>query len=308
MDYGVLPIETRMMALGLPMPLPRRVGRPRALSMLRRIEIAIAWGEHMNAHARIEAPRERGPVKKLQQKLAAARINGDAQFLIDRMSARLDRLGRVTRAIVLPPRIALPEADRAIAKQFGITERMVRKIRVDKRMQPFMPRPIWKVPDWQRRGAESHAARSAAKRLMTPERYAKNERVALVGAGLVVEDAQQECFRWDPRLEQKGGYGLRPRTHRPITHDEVYSAALRLLRLVEEFERRVPLEYRSRPAWLGFQRQWARIEARCEGWFFRNDQQVYFWKRHPEGRRIPAKIQDYEAKKCSQEYWADRTR
>jgi site-specific recombinase len=62
--------------------------------MLQRIEVAMAWGEYMNAHARIEAPSERGQVKKLQQKLAAARVNGDAQFLLERMSARLDRLGR----------------------------------------------------------------------------------------------------------------------------------------------------------------------------------------------------------------------
>jgi hypothetical protein len=59
-DYGALPTEIRMMALGLPIPCARRRGgRPRALSVLHRIEIAMAWAEYMNTHARIEAPRER---------------------------------------------------------------------------------------------------------------------------------------------------------------------------------------------------------------------------------------------------------
>jgi hypothetical protein len=261
MDYSALPVETRMMALGLAICLPRRVGRARALSMLQRIEVAIAWGEHLNAAARRVAPRERTQVRRLQQKIAAAHMNGVAPFLLERMSARLDRLGRMTSEIILSPRIALPKADKAIAKQFGITERMVRKVRSDPRMQPFMPQPIWKVPDWQGRGAELHAARSAAKRLMTPERYAKNERVALVSAGLVVEQAASE----------------------------VYEAAWRVFTLVRRFERLMPLEYRSRPAWLGFTPQWLRIEARCGKWFFRNDQQIYQWESHPNGSRISRK-------------------
>jgi hypothetical protein len=269
--------ELRMMALGLPITTathipanPRRAGRPRALPMLERINVAIAWGTYMNAHARLEAPRERGQVKKLQQKLEAGRMNGVAPFLLNRMSARLDRLGRASRTLLLPPAITLPEADRAIAKQFGISERMVRKIRSDRRMQPFMPHPVWQVRDWERRGAESHAARARAKQLMTPERYAKNERVALLSDGLAVEQ--------DP------------------TSEAVYKAAWRIFRLLQRLEKRMPPQYRRRPAWLGFQRQWARMEARCEGWFFLNDQQVYFWKRHPEGRRVPPKIQDYDRK------------
>jgi hypothetical protein len=271
MDYT---IETRMMALGLPILPPRRPeqrGRRRALSMLKRIEIAIAWGEYMNAHARIEAPRERGQVKALQRKLGAARANGDAQFLLNRMSAKLDGLGRVSREIVLPPRIALPEADRAIAKRFGVSERMVRKIRSDERMDPFMPHPIWKVPDWLRRGAELHAARAVARRLMTLERYAKNEPVALVGSGLVVGQ--------DPAAEV------------------VHKTALWAFGLMQRLEARMPAEYRSRPAWLGFQRQWARVEMPLAG-----------LDRHSDGRRIAPKIQDQEAEKCSQELWADRTR
>jgi hypothetical protein len=68
--------------------------------------------------------------------------------------------------------------------------------------------------------------------------------------------------------------------------ETVYRAAWKNFRLLQRLEKLMPPEYKRRPAWLGFQRQWARIEARCDGWFFLNDQQVYFWKRHPEGRRI----------------------
>jgi hypothetical protein len=198
------------------------------------------------------------------------------------MSARLDRLGRASRALLLPPAITLPEADRAIAKQFGITERMVRKIRSDRRMLPFMPHPVWQVRDWERRGAESHAARSAARRLMTPARFAKNEPVALLSAGLAVEQ--------EP------------------TSEAVYKAARGIFRLLQRLESLLPREYRSRPAWLGLAPQWLRTEARCEGWFSLGEQQIYFWRRHPEGRRIAAKISDDEAEKCDHEYWADRTR
>jgi len=279
--------------------------------MLERIEVAITWGEHMNAHARIVVPRERGQVRKLQQKLVAARMNGDAQFLLDRMSARLDRLGRMTSEIVLPPEIALPEADKAIAKRYGITARMVRKIRSDKGMQIFMPHPVWRVRDWEKRGAERYVARSIAKQRMTPERYAKNEQVALVSDGLVVEQ-DSECFRWDGSAHRfaqpRNGRLQPPRPRQRITHDDVYKAALRASRLMQRLERLMPPEYRRRPAWLGFQRQWARMEARCEGWFSLGEQQIYFWRRHPEGRRIAAKISDDEAEKCDHEYWADRTR
>lgn len=194
---------------------------------------------------------------------------------------------------MLPPKIALPAADKAVAKQFGISERMVRKIRSDKRMQPFMPHPVWQVRDWVRRGAEDHAARARAKQLMTPERYAKNERVALVSAGLAVEQGQ-ECFCWDGSAHRlahaRNGRLQPPRPRQRITDEDVYRTALAILRFLRRLEEGVPSEHRRRPQWLGFQLQWARIEARCEGWFFRNDRQVYVRRQHPEGRRIIPKF------------------
>jgi hypothetical protein len=127
-------------------------------------------------------------------------------------------------------------------------------------MQPFMPCPVWKVPDWQRQGAESRAARAVAKRLMMPERYTKNERLALVSDGLAVEQ--------------------------DLASEAVYKAAWKLFRLVQRFEELVPPDCRSRPAWLAIRPQWLRVEARCGRWRFRDNQQVYDWEPYPEGRRI----------------------
>jgi hypothetical protein len=297
MDYSTLPIETRMMALGLwplraplglPICPPRRAGRPWALSMLQKIKIAIEWAGYMNAHARVEAPRDRGQVKRLQQKLEAGRMNGDAQFLLDRMSAKLDALGRVSRKIVLSPRIALPEADKAIAKRFGITERMVRKIRSDKRMQPFMGRPLWEVPDWQRKGAEAHAARATAKRLMTPERYAKSERVWLDRVGLGVEAVQEDAYGPANKLHVRHPHMkiVHHVTSGPPSPSIAFSIDKGPLRPLPVAKLRAPRD-------LGFRPQWALIERKQRG----------------HARRIePIETDPWEDAKTSQEYYAKRRR
>jgi hypothetical protein len=126
--------------------------------------------------------------------------------------------------------------DRAIGKQFGISDRMVRRIRDDRRLEAFKPQPAWLPRPWEKPAREAFDARQVAKRLMTPERYAKGEAIALEGGRLVVRQD-------DPASEG------------------VYRAALRALRLVQRSERLLPQEYRSRPAWLGFRPQWARILA-----------------------------------------------
>jgi hypothetical protein len=80
----------------------------------------------------------------------------------------------------------LPEIDKQVAELFGITERMVRKCRTDTRLHPFMPHPVWLERDWVKTARQDFEARQVAKRLMTPERYAKGEPVRLFNGGLQV--------------------------------------------------------------------------------------------------------------------------
>jgi len=220
----------------------------------------MAWGDYLNAHARVEPRRQRNQVKRLQQRIEVARRNGVAPHLIELWRAQLDGIGRFTREIVLPPGIALPKADKAIARQFGISPRTVRRIRQDRRLQAFMPQEAWTVPHWQRQAMALYAARIAAKRLMTPARFAKNERVALLGNGLSVEQ--------EPASEA------------------VYVAARKVREVLRRCERLLPSEYRQRPTWLAYLPQWSRIETRCGECYLIDGQQVFEWESHPRGRRI----------------------
>src|SRR5262249_22802925 len=163
-------------------------GRPPALPMQMRIEIAIAWGEeYVKARVCIEPPpSRRRVVERLQRKIKAAHREGVAPHIIKRLSDKLDAIGRYSRKTVLPPQVALPDIDRVIARRLGVTRRMVRSIRRDKRMWLFMPQLPWRVPDWQLQGMAQHRA----KRLMTPARYAQGERVTLTYHGLAVEQAR----------------------------------------------------------------------------------------------------------------------
>jgi hypothetical protein len=133
-----------------------------------------------------------------------------APHLIARMSAELDRLGRHSRAIVLPPE-SLAEADRAVAAKFGVSERTVRRVRTN---NPFLGHLRWKVEDWERRGKELHTARSCAQQLMTKERFAKLEDVVLDDAGNLV-------VRPSVGIEIVQAPGLR---HRVGCEDDTYRA------------------------------------------------------------------------------------
>jgi hypothetical protein len=208
-------------------PRKKRVGRP-PLPMRLRIEIAVAWGEeYANARVCVEtpAPRRRA-VERLQRKIEAAHREGVAPHIIKRLSDKLDAHGRYSRKIILPPQVALPDIDRVIAKRYGVTRRMVCRIRRDKRMWVFMPQLPWKVPDWQLQGMAQHVA----KRLMTPQRYDKREQIALTGDGLAVEQV--------PGLESG------------------YTAAWRVFGIQQRCEEQLPPEYRRPPVWLAHLPQW----------------------------------------------------
>jgi hypothetical protein len=162
-------------------------GRPKALSFQRKIEIAQAWGEALNAHAVFERDRKRDrAVAKLQARFRTLCAAHAPPHKLAEVTAAIDKLGRITRVPIKPPAMILPIIDRALAQFFGITPRMVRRCRGDSRLRPFMPHPVWLERDWVRAVRLEFEARQVAKRLMTPERFAKQEPVRFVNGGLQV--------------------------------------------------------------------------------------------------------------------------
>lgn len=83
------------------------------------------------------------------------------------------------------------DLDKEVAKAFkafGVTARMVSKCRTDPRMRPFLPREAWVEREWEAPAKRHFTAKQIAKQLMTPERLAKGEPLALDGDALLVLD------------------------------------------------------------------------------------------------------------------------
>jgi hypothetical protein len=143
----------------------------------------------MNRHAIHVRDRGRDrALAKLQAKFRGLCAANAAPHKLAEITAAIDKVGRVTRVPIKPPEKRLPEIDKQVAELFGITERMVRKCRTDPKLRPFMPHPVWLEPDWLRTAREDFEARQVAKRLMTPERYAKCEPVRFYNGGLQVPE------------------------------------------------------------------------------------------------------------------------
>ena len=184
-DYLELPVDLRLHLLGL--PAARRRGRPRDLAFLERVRVAQAHAEALNAHAIHVHDRNRDrAVAGLQKKFRALCAAKAAPHKIAEVRAEIDKHGRVTRVAIKPPDAVLPEIDKQVAELFGITERMVRRCRTDPKLQQFMPHPVWLERDWLKQERLIFEARQVAKRLMTPERYAKGEPLTLVNGTVMV--------------------------------------------------------------------------------------------------------------------------
>jgi hypothetical protein len=141
----------------------------------------------MNRHA-IHV-RDRGrerALAKLQAKFRGLCAANAAPHKLAEITAAIDKVGRVTRVPIKPPDERLPEIDKQVAELFGITERMVRKCRTDPKLQRFMPHPVWLERDWVKSARLDFEARQVAKRLMTPERLAKQEPLTLVNGAVRV--------------------------------------------------------------------------------------------------------------------------
>jgi hypothetical protein len=170
--FDHLPTETRLMALGLPIPDKNPGGR---LSFRERMEIGIRVREVHDSFARFgrstRHPRLDPVLKKVRGLLANNNVGGAA-----RLSKEADALGRYHQIPILKPAVPLPEIDRIVAQERGITARKVRTVREDNRIAELVGLPLWKPKDWLERARLCRRA----KPLVTPAYLAKVDRGEIV--------------------------------------------------------------------------------------------------------------------------------
>jgi hypothetical protein len=213
-DYSQLPIDLRLHFLCL--PARRRRGRPKDLTFLERVRVAQAHAEALNAHAiHVRDHGRDRALAKLQAKFRGLCAAQAAPHKIAEVTAAIDKVGRVTRVPIRPPDKPLPEIDKQVAKLFGITERMVRRCRTDPKLQRFMPHPVWLERDWVKSARLDFEARQVAKRLMTPERLAKQGPLTLVNGAVRVGPVVGEIIQRPGPRHRVGcedfGIGRQPR-------------------------------------------------------------------------------------------------
>jgi len=204
--FAQLPAEHRFLfALGLlvpddpPEPPPRSRGRPPVLaSFTERIRAAQAIRKIENSLAREgETTGNPAALKPILNRIGRLHDKGGVlPFQINRhsleagrLSTEADRLGRFHSTEILKPTESEPEINKLAAKQLapqfpGLTDRMVRSIRGDERLEEFLPQPAWVLPEWEKKAA----LRFRAGKLLTPEYLAKIEVTERRGLITVLDD------------------------------------------------------------------------------------------------------------------------
>lgn len=182
LEYDHLSTDVRLMALGL--PARRKPGRPRALSFRERLNVALSWNEKLNARAQVGTSQRHTALAALMKKLIRLQTAGAKPHKIREVQAMMDALGRYITLQVRPPEIDYPTIDQEVAEDFGITARMVLRCRTD--FRKFLSHP-WNERAHEVEARTAFAAQQLAKRLMTPERFAKREPVKIRSGALWVD-------------------------------------------------------------------------------------------------------------------------
>jgi hypothetical protein len=262
-DYSTLPGEFRLEALGLCEPdtdVRNPVGRPRRLSFRERLEIGVRWREIERELARPGRSTEHPNLKPLLRQIARARKPASGQaWKIPHLSAKADALGRYHSRALLSPLESKPEIDRMVAKEMGISPRMVRSARSDKRVRELLEKPGKERREWEIEAAQQVELRRQALALVTPERFAKDDFFLRHGALAAKQERSGE---------------------------DTYLLARRLRTYQRQRAELLPLEYRRRPYWLAWSVQWARMDNKILERFWINGQESVRLERHQTGRRI----------------------
>src|SRR5262249_28827920 len=190
--FAQLPPEHRFLfALSLLLPddssepPPRVRGRPSVLTFRQRLRVAFVGRDIENSLAR-EGPTTRNPaltpLLKRIRRLRAKGGNGDLRWQINRhsmeanrLSTKADRLGRFHSTEILKPTDSEPEINKLVVEDsrladlvaLGLTERMVRSIRTDKSLEPFLAQPVWVPSEWEQECARQFSIIRHARGLLT---------------------------------------------------------------------------------------------------------------------------------------------
>ena len=222
--YDALALELRFMALGLDVPdaPPKPPGRPRKLSFRQQVETALNWTETFNAQARYGRSSQRPELRPVLKQIGRLQAKNALPWQIARLSKKADLIGRFSSTEILPPDDLLPDIDKTVADKLGLTERMVRRIRSDPRMRPFMGTPPWTVRAFEREGFEQAELGRLSCALLTPERLAKGD-IDYRNGNLVALSVTDRLALTQPQLETatdferrcyEGGLGSKVLTHR----------------------------------------------------------------------------------------------
>jgi hypothetical protein len=187
-----------------PAPPSKPRGRRRVLSFQQRLEIAIRWREIHDGLARRGRSTRHPKLTPILKQIGRERAKNALPWRIEELSRKADRVGRFHSVPILPPDVKLPEVDRLVAKETGLTERMVRKVRSDKRITNLVGLPVWVLRDWEANAARSAWAMQQARRLLTPERLAKPIHIiqacGTIGIKELIEQDGSEPFRTGSEL------------------------------------------------------------------------------------------------------------
>jgi hypothetical protein len=158
----------------------RNPGRPRDLSFHERLDVALTWNERLNAQAKVGKSERHTALKLLMKKLIRLKTTGALPYKIFEVQAMMNSLGRYVSLEIRPPDIHYPTLDREVAVTFGIKPRMVRRCREE--LHEFLSYP-WKEREHEALARVAFALkqqiRQLATQLMTPERLAKGEPLAI---------------------------------------------------------------------------------------------------------------------------------
>jgi hypothetical protein len=175
----------------------RNPGRPRDLSFHERLDVALTWNERLNAQAKVGKSERHTALKLLMKKLIRLKTTGALPYKIFEVQAMMNSLGRYVSLEIRPPDIHYPTLDREVAVTFGIKPRMVRRCREE--LHEFLSYP-WKEREHEALARVAFALkqqiRQLATQLMTPERLAKGEPLAIRFGGLWV-NAHDSGYRGD---------------------------------------------------------------------------------------------------------------
>jgi hypothetical protein len=183
-------------------------------SFYHRLRVMLRCEELYRKHLRFGCSTQSPALQPILKKIAKARARGLPEWRIAELSRQADSIGRHERVRILKPTVPLPDIDKQVAKEFGISTRTVRRYRSDPRLDPFRSVPPWEVRQWQIDEAEQIRLKRRALALVTPERFAKGD-IYLFGSTLMARGVEPDLVAGAAPRPRVGCEEFRIWLHRP---------------------------------------------------------------------------------------------